>query len=109
MDAPVDRLLPFVDEALLDELPEGAHDGGLVLEVHREVQVVPVAEDAQTLELDTHHVDEARGVRPAGTAEVGDRHLALFRAELAIDFQLDGQTVAVVPEDVGRVEPHHRA
>ena len=109
VDAPVHRLLALVDQALLDEPAERARDRRLVLEVHRQVRRVPRAEDAEPLELLGHRADEALGVRAAGAAEVGDRHLALLRAELAIDLQLDRQAVAVVADDVRRVEAGHRA
>ena len=62
----------------------------------------------EPLELLGHDADEPLGVRAAGPAEIGRRHLALLRAELAVDFQLDGQAVAVVARDVGRVEAGHR-
>ena len=78
VDAPVDRLLALVDEPLLDEPAERARDRRLVLEVHRQVRVVPGAEDAEPLELLGHRADEALGVRAAGAAEVGDRHLRFF-------------------------------
>ncbi len=106
--APVHRLLALVDEALLDEPPQGADDRSLVAVVHREVGLVPVAEDAEPLEVDAHLVDEAGGVGAAGAAEVGDAHPGLLRAQLAVDLQLDGQAVAVPARHVGRVEPGHR-
>ena len=108
VDAPVHRLLPLVDEAALDELAERPRDVRLIARVHRQVVVVPVAEDHQPLELARHHVDEAAGVVTAGAANLGHRHVALLRAELAIDFQLDRQTVAVVARQVRRVEAGHR-
>ena len=109
VDAPVHRLLALVDQPLLDELAEGARDRRLVLEVHRQVRRVPGGEDAEALELLGHRADETFRVGAAGAAEVGDRHLALLRPELAVDLQLDRQPVAVVADDVGRVEAGHRA
>ena len=47
VDAPVDRLLALVDEPALDELAQRARDRRLVIEVHRQVGVLPVAEDAR--------------------------------------------------------------
>ena len=108
VDAPVHRLLALVDEAALDELAERARDVRLIPRVHRQVVVVPVAEDHQPLELVGHHVDEAPGVVAAGAADVGDRHVALLRPKLAIDLQLDRQAVAVVARHVGHVEAGHR-
>ena len=109
VDAPVHRLLAFVDEILRDEAAERARDRRLVLEVHRQVRRVPGAEDAEALELLAHRADEALRVRAARAAEIGDRHLTLLRTELAIDLQLDRQPVAVVADDVRRVEAGHRS
>ena len=96
VDAPVHRLLALVDQAALDELAERARDGRLVLEVHRQVGMRPVAEDAEALELArVIDADEPLGVRAARATEVGGRHLALLRAELAVDLQLDRQAVTV--------------
>ena len=92
--------LPFVDEPLLDEAAERARDRRLILEVHRQVRIVPRAENAEPLELLGHRADEALGVRAARAAEVRDRHLALLRAELAIDLQLDRQSMTVVAHHV---------
>ena len=51
MNAPVHRLLALVDEPLFDEPAERARDRRLILEVHRQVRVVPGAEDAEALKL----------------------------------------------------------
>src|SRR5215470_8893230 len=109
VNAPVDRFLPFVDKPLLDAFPKRSRDRRLVREIHRDVRVVPVAEDQQALELPAHHADEALGVSTARTAEVGDRHVALLRPEFAIDAKLDRQAVAVVSGNVRRVEAGHRS
>ena len=109
VDAPVHRLLAFVDQTLLDEPPQRARDRRLVLEVHRQVQMFPVAEHAEALELDAHDVDEPGRIGAARPAEIGHRHLALLRPELAIDLQLDRQAMAVVAQDVRGIEAHHRA
>ena len=103
------RLLALVDQALLDEAAERARDRRLVPEVHRQVGLIPVAEDAEPLELLGHRADEALGVGAARAAEIGHRHLALLRTELPIDLQLDRQPVAVVADHVRRVEAGHRS
>ena len=109
MDAPVDRLLAFINKFPADELPEGARDVRLISRIHGQVVVVPIAEHHQPLELGGHHVDVPAGVFAAGAADVRDRHAALLRAKLAIDFELDRQTVAVVPRGVRHVEAGHRS
>jgi hypothetical protein len=71
VDAPVHRLLALVDEPAFDERSERPRDVGLIAKAHRDVGVVPVAEDAQPLELSGHHPYELLGVRAAGAADVG--------------------------------------
>jgi hypothetical protein len=107
VDAPVDRLLALVDHALLDERSQSPDDGGLIREVHRQVGVRPVAEHAQPLEARPLEVDEPFGVGPARATEFGHAHLALLRTQLAIDLQLDRQTVTVPARHVRRVVPRH--
>jgi hypothetical protein len=109
VDAPVDRLLAFVDEPLLHESAERTRDRRLVPEVHRDVGVIPVAEDAEALELFGHHADESLGVGAAGAAKVGHRHVAALRPQLALDTELDRQAVAVVSGHVRRIEARHRS
>jgi hypothetical protein len=101
------RLLAFVDETQFDELPQCPGDIRLVLIIHRQVIAFPVAEYQQPLELGGHHIDELLSVGAAGAADLRDRHVALFRAKLAIDLQLDRKSVAVVTGDVRDVEAGH--
>ncbi len=107
MDAPVHRFLALVDEPLLGEPAERARDRRLILEVHRQVRLIPRPEDAEALELLAHRADEPFRVGPARAAEVRDRQLAFSGSQLAVHLQLDRQPVAVVPDDVRRVEPGH--
>jgi hypothetical protein len=107
VDAPVHRLFALVDQLLLDEAAERPSDRRLIPEVHRQVGVVPRAQHPETLELLRHCADEPLRVRTTCAAEIGDRHLALLRTELAVDLQLDGQAMAVVADDVGGVKPGH--
>ena len=105
----MDRLLAFVDQPLLHESAERTRDRRLVPEVHRDVGVIPVAEDAEALELFGHHADEPLGVGAAGAAKVGHRHVAALRPQLALDAELDRQAVAVVAGHVRRIEARHRS
>ena len=108
-DAPVHRFLAAVDQILLDEAAEGAHDGRLVGVPHRQVRRAPVAEDAEPPEAGALHFDVALGVPPALAAHLADAHLALARAEFAVHAQFDGQAVAVPARHVRRVVAGHRA
>ena len=109
MDAPVHRLLALIDEPLVDETSERPDDCRLVFEVHRQVRMVPIAEDPEALELGRHDADEALRIGAAGPAEVRHAHLPLLRAELAVHLQLDGQPVTVITGHVRGVESSHRA
>ena len=51
VEAPVDGLQAAIEEALLEHLAERADLVGLVLEGHRRVRMVPVAQHAEALEL----------------------------------------------------------
>ena len=108
VDAPVHGLLALVDRALLDERSQRAHDGGLVAVVHGEVRRVPGAQDAQPLEVVPHQADVLLRVGAARPPDVGDAHLALAAAQLAVHLELDRQPVAVEARHVGRVEAGHR-
>src|SRR5687767_6851818 len=96
MDAPVDGLLSLVEEAALDEGAKRTCDIRLVARAHRHVRLVPLTEHEETFELPGHDADEVVRRGATRAAHVGDRHVALLRPELAIDLQLDWQTVAVV-------------
>ena len=98
--APVDRLLPAEEEALLGGAGERAHGGGLVALGHRRVGRLPAAEDAEPLERLALPVDPLLRVRAAGLDHRRPVHLALLRAELLVDLELDGQAVAVPARDV---------
>ena len=108
MNAPVDRFLALVDHPLFDELSERANDRGLVSVVHRQVRLRPQAGHSEPFELLSLDLDVLCRVLPARATEIGDAHVALLRSELAIDFQLDRQTMAVPSRYIGRVEPRHR-
>ena len=107
LDAPVDRLQPFVDVAAVQKLDERAGDDGLVMGAHGEVGIVPLAQDSQALEILALQVDVLFGVLAAGGADLHGRHLGLARAQVVIHFDFDGQAVAVPARHVGRVEARH--
>ena len=106
-DAPVDGLEAFVDVAAVEEIDEGAGDDRLVLRAHGEVRVVPLAEDAEALEIGALDIDELFGVLAAGAADLDGGHVGLLAAEFVIDLDFDGQAVAIPAGHVGRIEAHH--
>ncbi len=108
-DAPVDGLLGLVDEALLGEGGELAHDRRLVAGRHRQVGIGPLAHHAEPLELVALDAHELLGVLAALLPERDRRHRVLLRAQVALDLELDRQAVAVPAGPVGSVVAHHRA
>ena len=107
--APVNRFEPLVHGPRLEELPEGLRDGRLERVRHRQVGILPVTEDTETLEVLLLNVDELVGELSARAAELGGGHLLLLRAELLVDLMLDRQSVTVPTRNVRRVVTHHRA
>ena len=107
VDAPVDGLEAAVDEAFFEEAVEGLESAGLVVAGHGLVGLVPAAEAADALKLRGLQVNVLLRVGAAGLEDRGDRHLELFAAQLLVDLDLDGQAVAVVAGNVGRVESGH--
>ena len=107
VNAPGDWLEAFVDEAVLEEVEEGLGDARLVLGVHGGVGLFPAAEATQANELLTLQVEVLLGVLAAGAADGNRVHLKLLAAELLVDFDLDGETVAVPAGNVGGVEASH--
>jgi hypothetical protein len=109
MHTPVHGFLTLVDHPLLDETAERPHDVGLIRRFHRQVGVVPLAKHPQALEVLAHDPDVFRGIRLTFASEIGDAHLALLRAELAVDFQLDREPVAIPSRHVGCIKAGHAA
>ncbi len=107
MDAPVDRLQSFVNEALVQKIDERLGDDGFVLGAHREVRIMPTAEDAQADEVPALQVDVLFGVFSARRADLTDGHVGFFRAQFVVDFVLDRQAVTVPAWDVRGIEPLH--
>ena len=101
--APEHGALAAVDQALLDEGREGAHDVGLVLRGQREVGVLPVAEHAQALEGLLLDLDKVQGELLGAAADFGRCQVLGFLDHL----ELDRQAVAVPARDVGGVEAGH--
>ncbi len=109
LDAPVHRLEAFVDVAAVEEIDERAGDYRLIVRAHGEIGIVPLAEDAEALEIGALEIDVLFGVLAAGAADFDGGHVRLFAAELAIDLDFDGQAVAIPAGDVGRIEAGHGA
>ena len=59
VNAPVNRLQPAIDISLLEKREEGAGDGRFVLRIHGQIRAVPLAENAEPLEIPLVRFDEA--------------------------------------------------
>src|SRR5215207_6548819 len=71
--------------------------------------MIPVAEDAEALELVGHDADEAFRIATARAPEIGHAHVPLLGPQLPVDFEFDRQSVTVVSRRVRRIESSHRA
>jgi hypothetical protein len=113
--APHHGLGAAVQRAVGGELHQFARDLRFGEVIHRGVAVVPIADDAEPLELLALHVEPVIGV---GTAFLAERHhrgcvaeirllLALGAVVLFLDLPFDRQAVAVPAGHVVGVEAEH--
>ncbi len=107
VEAPVHGLEPLVDETALEKLVKGRKRRRLIGRVHRQVGLIPLAEDAQPFKLASLEVHKLLRVSAAGGQEVLGRHFELFAPQLLVHLDLDRQPVAVPAGDVGGVEAGH--
>ena len=94
VDTPIDGLAAAIDVAFFHEVEKGLGGLRLVREVHRQVRLLPAAEDAEALEVAAVLVHVARGKFAALAAKFIGRNFALA-AELFFDLGLDGQAMAI--------------
>ena len=107
---PEHRLGAEIEPAVHQEPAELADDLRLGLVGHGGVGVLPVAENAEALELLALHLDPVGGEIAALAAELDQRHSVLVAAVGAVfllDRPFDGQPVAVPSRHVVRVAPEH--
>ena len=103
---PHHRLGAAIKHVVGGEFEQFAHDRGLGLIIHRQIRMVPVAADAEALELLALGVNPMLRIGAAFGAELLDRNLVLvelFLAILLLDLPFDRQTVAVPAGHIGRV------
>ncbi len=107
---PQHRLGALVEPAIHQELAELARDHGLGAVGHGRVVAVPVALDAQALELLALHADPVVGEGAALAAELANRHGVLVLvagAILLLDLPFDRQAVAVPARHIVAVLAQH--
>ena len=107
MCAPVNGLEALVDVAVFIHLAEHTHLVCLEALVHGLVRVLPVADNAQTLEALHLDADILLGVGLAGGAEVGNAHCLVIELLLLDDGAFDRHAVVIPAGDVGRVVAAH--
>ncbi len=103
LDAPVNRPRAFVDVTTFDETREHACGLGFVVVRHSEVRIVPLAENAEALEIARLALQRVLSVLAADAAKSFDTQVALLFAlllECPFDVLLDRQSVAVVTRNV---------
>ena len=105
VEAPVDGLQSAVQIALLQEHAERADFLRLVAKGHRRVRMLPVAQDAEALELRLLPRDLLGCIGTAEPQRFFHRQMLAMRL---FDLYLDGHTMAIPAGHVGRIEPRHR-
>ncbi len=106
MDAPINRLAATIYEALLHEIKQRARDGGLVIVAHRQIGIIPSAEDSQSLEIPLVLLHVTRCKFPAESAKFRRGNFP-FSAKFLFHLRLDRQPVAIPTRHVRRVMPCH--
>ena len=112
LETPVNRARAFVNLTTLDKAREHPRGFGFVVVRHREVWIVPLAEDSESFEIARLALQRVLSVLATGAAKTLETQIALLLAfflERFFDMCFDRQTVTVVARNVGRVEAHHRA
>ena len=106
IDAPVDGLAAAIDITLFHEIQERAGNGGFVFVAHRQIGIVPAAENAEALEIFFVLFDVTERELTAQLAELRRRNFP-FSAQLFFHLGLNRQAVAIPAGDVGRIVPRH--
>ena len=83
---------------------EGPNDISLEAEIHGQIGVVPVAEDAEPDEFLALGIDLPGGIVAAGATKLAGVDLDAGLAHFLLDHQFDGQSVTVPARHIGRVE-----
>jgi hypothetical protein len=101
VETPVDRLEALVEVAFFKNRAERADFVGLGLEVHRQVGIVPLAENAEADEVLLLTRDLLGGKSAAKRTHLVGRHVFAVQQ---FDLMLDRQAVAIPAGNVGGVE-----
>ncbi len=104
VQAPVHRLRTPVQVSVVDHLAECANLLRLVARIHRQVRVLPVAEDTEAPEIPALGLDLCGGEGAAGSPERRGVELVPRLAVLLLDRELDRQAMAVPARHVRGIE-----
>jgi hypothetical protein len=105
-DAPINRLASAIDVAFLHEIQESVGDRGFIVEAHRQIRIVPAAENAQALEIFLVLFDVTRRKFATQLSELRRRNFA-FAAQFLFHLCFDRQAVAIPAGNVRRVVASH--
>src|SRR3984957_6263174 len=106
IDAPVHRLQSAIGVAFVKEREKSIRDASLVLRAHREIWLVPLAENAQALEIAPMLVHEASSKCAAEYPKFRRGNLAL-PAQFLLPFRLDRDPVTIPSGHVRRAKAGH--
>ena len=105
IETPVDRFQSLVEVAFLKNRAERTDFVGLGLEIHRQVGIVPLAENAEADEIPFLALYLLGSEGATELANLIGWHMLAMQL---LDLMLDGQAMAVPAGDVGRIEPGQR-
>jgi hypothetical protein len=105
--APVNRFFSFINTAVEIKLPKFLNRDRFVRIGHRQIRILPLAENTETLELFTLNVDIFFRIGPAGAALFHLRHRPLFGAQFLIHLMLNRQAVTIPARHIDTVKSGH--
>ena len=103
VDAPVHGTRAFVNETSLDEAREQPRCFRFVMIGHRDVRIVPFAENSQALKISRLTLERIRRKLTTGAPNTERRHVFLFLTKLPLDVQFDRQTMTVIAGNIRRI------
>ncbi len=109
LDAPVNGSRAFVDVTSFDEACEHARGLRFVVVRHREIRIIPLAEDAEPFEVASLVLQCLGRMLATRTTNRYRRHVCFLRTQFSINVEFDGQAMTVVARHIRRVVAHHRA
>src|SRR5262245_4610760 len=91
------RLQSLIDASPLHKFPELSDDRGLISGIHREIRMLPIAQDPEPLKLFTLNREKLLRIFPAESADGRSIERFFFVTEFFKDLMFDRQTMAIPP------------